>query len=599
VTPKPFIYESLKGFILRVSEENGYPTPSFIAKLLGPQILVFQKNGFPADNFASILGISPSHLDRYSYKLAGSNIPNQFKILEHSLPRGGLLRKADIEAKFCPICAKEDGYIDAFWDLGIALACPRHSINPLSRCHECNIALSWNRPGINKCGCGADYSEAPLRKSESSHVELMAIVYAKLHGNSLLNLPNKSQFPLIHFEKLSLGQLLLMINKFGTMAKFYEFGDDHAHSKDKSTHAEKALKVSACIFSNWPYDYAKFLHRYFRDVDNLGRRIPQSTQLNKLLSEFSGRKYQSSSTNFLTNELLLFSSTELEFPKPTNVRSPYKIRALMNKLSYKKEFELAIIEDCNACIGEKILKLEEAADYVGLPENVMELFWSSGVMKNYLISEKSKSMKFPWAKEVIDEILQTIKNRKIRGYLRSSVRNESYIFLDQIMQNETLRDELKVSILNDIFKEKIKIYGRVGKKLSGLFLKKSEIKKYISTKNKAYESVSMPFAQAANFLCTNEFGVKFLIQLGYLSYIEVENEKRIPTAYLRQFEERLITVKKLAESYNQPFNKFLELVAQLDIQTIFLPGVDEKAHSLFLPRFFEKRIKDYFCRPDN
>jgi len=162
------------------------------------------------------------------------------------------------------------------------------------------------------------------------------------------------------------------------------------------------------------------------------------------------------------------------------------------------------------------------------------------------------------------------------------------------MIKENIRDEIKVALLEDIFYEKIPVHGRIGRKLSGLLLRKSEIKEYISNKNKVLKDEHLSIHDAAMFLETDEYGVEFLIRLGYLHYIVVGIERRIPLDYIHQFEKRLISVKKIAQIHNKTFDSLLNIILELNIRTICLPGVKNREHSLFLPYFFEIKIKDYF-----
>lgn len=215
-------------------------------------------------------------------------------------------------------------------------------------------------------------------------------------------------------------------------------------------------------------------------------------------------------------------------------------------------------------------------------------------MTSYMTSQTSKSMKFPWFKEIMDEILQTIKIRNIPGYRRSSVRNERYMILEEFLAKKTVRDETKVLLLDDIFHERIGVYGRVGKKLSDLLLRKSEIRKFVSQKIKAFELEHLSIYDASQYLGTDEYGVEFLIRLGYLHYIAVNKEKRIPSAYLDPCEKQLISIKKIAKNYDQSIEKILDVSKELNIRTISLPGAKDIDNSVFLPYVFEEKIKEYF-----
>lgn len=595
VTPEPFRYESLRGFLLRVSEENGYASPSVIAKLLGVKETALKSKNLPARSLAILLGKNPNILDRHSYLSSDSQSSLSLKILEHKLEPNYAQLLIRSNAQFCPACVKERGYIDAFWDLGIALACPIHNIKPLSHCHKCYRKISWFRPGLLKCDCGADYSRSLLEKCEPKYTELLQIIYAKLHDEPIMELPNKGQFPLSHFNNLTLGQLLSILYKFGRLNKFYEFEvDAESQEASKSTFAIRALKASLSIFSEWPNAYIKFLKLYFNDVDKLGRKYLQSTQYKKLMDELTVNDSTNPNNDFLIDELLLFSSTELKFPKPSFTPKTTNIRGRINIYNFFKCLEDAPLEEWYLHGTKTPIDPEKAAEYVGLPINVLELFWSSGVMTSYMTSQTYKSMKFPWFKEIMDEILQTIKIRNIPGYRRSSVRNERYMILEEFLAKKTVRDETKVLLLDDIFHERIGVYGRVGKKLSDLLLRKSEIRKFVSQKIKAFELEHLSIYDASQYLGTDEYGVEFLIRLGYLHYIAVNKEKRIPSAYLDPCEKQLISIKKIAKNYDQSIEKILDVSKELNIRTISLPGAKDIDNSVFLPYVFEEKIKEYF-----
>ena len=594
VTPEPFPYESLRGFLLRVSESNGYTSPSSIAKLLGVQESVLKSKKFPVRELSKILGGNPNQLDRYSYITLDSESTSSFKVLEHELFTNYGQYQIRSGAQFCPICAQEDGYIDAFWDLAIALACPRHKVKPLSKCHKCLRKINWFRPGLTSCDCGADYSRAPLDAAEPLQIELMEIICAKLHEKSILEISNQYQFPLIHFEKLPFGQLLSMFYKFGKMNNFYNFEDTfESDAEETSLYAQKVVNAGSSVFSRWPNNYIDFLNKYLNDIDKFGRKFEEASQIKKLINELTDNNYFTNKSDFLLNELLLSSSAGLPIPKP----SPLKRRSVSNSLAYLayfKGFEESWDEEQYGHEGEKPISLEDAAKFLGLPINVLVLFWTSGVMTGYLISQESKLLKFPWYKTVIEEILQTIKLRNLQGFRRSSVRNERLITLEEVMLKKNIRDEVKVSILNDILKMKISVKGRIGKKLSGLILIKKEIKEYVSKHNQICESDSLTTAQTSEYLCADEKEIDFLMRLGYLHYTGSEQEKRFPIQYLQQLESRLISLKKIAKIYNQSLERILEVISELGLRTIKLPVIKEEMSPQYLPGYYEVKIKEYF-----
>ncbi|QWE22983.1 TniQ family protein [Polynucleobacter sp. AP-Jannik-300A-C4] len=589
VTPKPFRYESLRGYLLRVSEANGYLSPSLVAKMLGTEKLTPGSRNISTKKFAEILGFPENRLDRYSH--TDSESASKLKILGRQLGCNQRhQRLITIKAKICPICVKEDGHINAFWDLSIAIACPRHKVKPITKCQSCLNPISWFRPGLLKCKCGADYTNAPLEPSKKSHTELMGIIYAKLNEKFTDNLPNTYRFPLSHFEKLQLEQLLEILHKNSKVSSFYEPHEDRVITRDDATlGVTNAVNVSVAMFSRWPEGYADFLDRYFNAADKFGKKYLHSTQIKKLINELTNNSNFDKNTDFIINELLLFSN-QFTFP------SPLKGKPNLTHVSYFDDFPNLPPKEKSSHTDNKILTLTEAADYIGVPHNILGLFWSSGVMSDYLITEKAKSLKFPWLKEVLDEILETIKKKNIVGFRRTSVRNEQFITLEKVLEKKSIDVEIKISILKGILEDKITVRGRFGKKLSSLILYKREIKQYVSQKRVAIQNEGLSIAQAACDIRTNKTGIEFLMRTGYLQYREEPNGKIITRSFIDRFETHFINVSKIAAKHSQSFEKTINAIELLGLWTISIPGVIEKEDHLFLPASFEKRLNNYFLQ---
>ena len=193
-TPSPCINESLLGFVLRVSEANGYDTPWHILRLAEIDQGQMQTAGFPIEKLSKVLGQSTESLTRIAYQ--SDTIKGHFKILDHSL--GPSLKDSPLRLSrpaFCPHCVEETGFIDAFWDLNAAVACPKHHCPPLRNCPSCRTAIRWFRPGLLTCECGARLTNTPSVAIDTPAIELMQLILSKLHGKPLSELPNESGFP--------------------------------------------------------------------------------------------------------------------------------------------------------------------------------------------------------------------------------------------------------------------------------------------------------------------------------------------------------------------------------------------------------------------
>ena len=82
-TPPPYHYESLFGFLLRVSELNGYQSPWDVAKLAGMSVNESKSRKLPVGKLTQVLGLDANALNRFSYLPFNEGAGNRFKLLDH------------------------------------------------------------------------------------------------------------------------------------------------------------------------------------------------------------------------------------------------------------------------------------------------------------------------------------------------------------------------------------------------------------------------------------------------------------------------------------------------------------------------------------
>src|SRR5260370_27602322 len=131
-TPAPHSTESLFGFVLRVSESNGYETPRHMFPEEGFTRGQLIAAGFSAKRFSEMLSQDSDSLTSIAYCTEQNN-SRRYKILDHDLSfRNRLLRLS--QPVFCPYCAEETGFVESFWDLSSAVACIKHHTWGLQKC---------------------------------------------------------------------------------------------------------------------------------------------------------------------------------------------------------------------------------------------------------------------------------------------------------------------------------------------------------------------------------------------------------------------------------------------------------------------------------
>jgi hypothetical protein len=292
-TPSHKETESLLGYVVRVSETNGYESPWNILNRLGIAQGAMSSAGFPTRTFAPILGRAPDALDDIAYSLPESG-DRGFKILSHSLGSG--LRYRPLRLKHpaaCPDCISEKGFAEAFFDLRIAVACPIHGKEVLFRCDACRNPLSMFRPGVLVCQCGASLAESSRRPASEQTVALMAVLKAKLEGTRMTD-PAPAGLPAQALLAMPLRVLLQHLPKF---AAFNRKGV-HEDSPEIADGIAQAL-------ANWPRGFHEFLNDLSRTEQTVVFRRRYGAFLDQFFSSQEARK----EFNWLHEEFLQFGLT--------------------------------------------------------------------------------------------------------------------------------------------------------------------------------------------------------------------------------------------------------------------------------------------------
>src|SRR6266550_2072973 len=147
--PKPEKGESFIGYLVRLTELNGYDTPSWILSLSEIDYMelqwtfsfVFGKtNGL--DKLAHLTNNTFDELNALVYSPAifsqGNNAQHEFNFY------GAYLNRSIIRPhhpKICPRCLAEFGYALQIWDCSVVTACPIHASMLLDRCPKCRCRI--------------------------------------------------------------------------------------------------------------------------------------------------------------------------------------------------------------------------------------------------------------------------------------------------------------------------------------------------------------------------------------------------------------------------------------------------------------------------
>lgn len=234
--------ESFLGYVLRLSEVNGYSSPRHLRQFAGIASTVSLVS---VEGLVALASVSRSML------------PDASAPIHHGLAVPTLTRPVDADfiptaewtliAKCCPLCIEAMGFIEAHWSLPHMIACPLHRYLAASLCFVCKRPLRWHRPGLLECSCGATIRIDSARFATSTELALLDLIRRKALG---LESPkqNPAGFPIENLMTMTLPQLIETVD---TLARL----QGAATGRDK----RQVVFLAARALSDWPHGFLKVI----------------------------------------------------------------------------------------------------------------------------------------------------------------------------------------------------------------------------------------------------------------------------------------------------------------------------------------------------
>lgn len=283
VRPRPISKESGRGYVLRVSEQNGLETPRWLLSYLG-------EKGIASKGYAAlelILRNSEHGLDGLRgpvANLADLNAPDP-----GNLPiRYWNTRRP----RFCPCCLAESPHWRASWDLVFTVACDKHGHQLHDRCPQCQKPLSWDRSHITTCPCGFDLREATTENAPEFAMQLAREIELRLEPAAL---PQAGVLKLWH--RLDLETLLKLVWFLGAYSRNAHRKPQKIVGLETKLVAELMVEQAMAILSDWPAGFHRLL-------DEIAVRQAPAIASNKIGARFGG---------FYSALYKSFSGSEFEF----------------------------------------------------------------------------------------------------------------------------------------------------------------------------------------------------------------------------------------------------------------------------------------------
>lgn len=270
-TPVPRADESLMGYVVRLTEENGYDTPSWIFDLAGLKIeaggggwSAFYHPDFDPAPLGRVIGLERPEFDalRYGIGSSGRSVvfadqPTSVDFIRFSTP------------KLCPSCLREASYYRGSWDLLPFTACAAHGLILIDACSSCGRTISWSRKKVSVCRCGFDWRTSQPVEASPAGLEVSRQILR------LCGLPGgiaEGEISNNPLYGLRLNDFCLALT---LVAGYYLFvkGGRWVTTKTANSTCHDAYSQALEAFCDWPANFYEFLNRTKRSG---GRRIDES-----------------------------------------------------------------------------------------------------------------------------------------------------------------------------------------------------------------------------------------------------------------------------------------------------------------------------------
>ena len=245
VRPSPIANESTIGYLLRLSDANGF------ASLLD------------LDHLARIEG-GTAGIASVGSMLPGTSLQSlrgpvtRFRHLKSDDPGGlDLHHWNGRRPRYCPLCLSSEPYWRGVWDLSLMVACPIHLARLCDSCPSCCRPLSWRRRHLLACDCGWRFADTPAAKTTDSCAAICACLLAAV-TEPLGQPPMRSE---IAAADLTLSDFLAVCIFLGGYVSRTSTKPTKIANLDHISVATPIVQATGDMLIGWPAGYHLFLRR--------------------------------------------------------------------------------------------------------------------------------------------------------------------------------------------------------------------------------------------------------------------------------------------------------------------------------------------------
>lgn len=568
-TPPPVATESLFGYVLRVAEANGYDSPWHVMHHAGMNQSEMFNTVFPIEKLAQILGMPPDTLVPIAYVHRDPNGARDYRLLGHSF--GGALTCAPFRHRrpaFCPSCVVEQGFVDAFWDLCAAVACPVHRSYVVSHCGACKRPISNFRPGLLTCKCGATLATPRNEEVPAALLDLMHVLRAKVHRQSGGQCHLTTGLPVNHLMGMELKSLILKLPELG------RFGSGKTV---KGADMAGLLSGAALTLSDWPRNFREMLHhignaektpgtgfrkRFSGFYDKLASRKVANQQCGWLRDEFLRFGLEEWGESLMDSKLFEGAEAQRRFVTKAALARIVGVRIATISQWAKRGHVTLKAAPASAASPRYIVDLEAndlsaplksdgivfstriAAAYLGFPVRVLNYLNASGRIP---VLHKPR-FKVGYARADLDVFLQSLlRSSPLLSEAALQFNGDDLINLRQVLRNSKFhnhanKSEFVVACLTGTCTS----VGRRGDTVADIYYKKSDVLMYAAASRSHAAGDSLSQREAAKVIGCDPMAIVGLIANGSLQAMPMPMASRINRKSVQDFVARYTALAELA-----------------------------------------------------
>ncbi|GLX70797.1 TniQ family protein [Paenibacillus glycanilyticus] len=475
IRPRPFPDESLRGYIVRLSEANGYNDSKMLFRYLGLQKynkfenLLIPKKSLDLTRLSILCSHPISVLQKLTlYHSLFDDYENEIEEnIKHMIWRRGTCAH---KQRICPLCLKETRYHKNSWELSLFTICNIHKCLLIDECQVCHKIIDPYRDSLSSCKCGFNYADSKVVIVESDDQQFLhKIFYRKVNlvkENLLIKLPlSHSVYVMITLAVLIRGQ----------------------RRKDQINKLDEIVEV----FQDWP-------NSFFQFVDKVRIQKGNPIVFSKLKTFFEEHYY---------NKKLKFIVKAFETYLEQYWKTGYSNKILISDFAYSKVSSkiTATLKRQNAILNKTGLNRREVARSLGIGLDQIEMLQERGVLKPIGGVHLDGNPNWLYAEDMVISIIEAFDNN-IRTQSDAKEEINFYNTLSWFMKYGLKLADLVESVLNSKLAACKKSTG-IG--LNQYYFDKNEVLNFLKNGMLTIEDIS-------NILRIKRSSVERWVKFGYI-----------------------------------------------------------------------------------